>query len=115
MSSTTPSASPTTAVPDAERRHSQILLIGTGFCGIGMARRLIRSGFTDLVVRERGGSVGGAWRDNTYPRVACGAPSHLYSYSFALNPNWSRVYGPGRGIWQYLDDIALREGEEGPV
>jgi cation diffusion facilitator CzcD-associated flavoprotein CzcO len=112
MSSTPPSASPTTAVPDAERRHSQILLIGTGFCGIGMARRLIRSGFTDLVVLERGDSVGGTWRDNTYPGVACDAPSHLYSYSFALNPNWSRVYAPGREIWQYLVDVALREGVE---
>lgn len=100
---------------DTAREHTHILQVGAGICGIGMARRLIKSGLTDLIVLERGDSVGGTWRENVYPGVACDAPSHLYSYSFALNPNWSRVYSPGPEIWQYLMDVARREGVESYV
>src|SRR5690606_18596208 len=59
---------------------------------------------------ERGDDVGGTWRDNTYPGAACDVPSHLYSFSFALNPGWSRSFSPQREILDYLRDTARRYG-----
>ena len=67
------------------RRHRR-----AGFAGLGMAIRLKRSGIEDFVVLERADDVGGTWRDNTYPGCQCDVPSHLYSFSFAPNPEWTR-------------------------
>ena len=67
-----------------------IAIIGSGFSGLGMAIRLKQEGIEDFVVLERGDDVGGTWRDNTYPGCACDVPSHLYSFSFAPNPRWTR-------------------------
>ena len=72
--------------------HVHILIVGSGFAGLGAAIRLSQRGETDFVVLERGSEVGGTWRDNTYPGAACDVPSHLYSYSFALNPAWTRSF-----------------------
>jgi cation diffusion facilitator CzcD-associated flavoprotein CzcO len=91
-------------------RRVYAAIVGTGFSGLGMAIRLKQRGEDDFVVLERAGEVGGTWRDNTYPGCACDIPSHLYSFSFALNPNWSRAYPPQREIWQYLRDCAERFG-----
>jgi cation diffusion facilitator CzcD-associated flavoprotein CzcO len=82
--------------------HSRIAIVGSGFSGIGMAIRLKRAGIHDFVVLERADDVGGTWRANTYPGCQCDIPSHLYSYSFAPNPNWSRFYAPQPEIWEYL-------------
>jgi cation diffusion facilitator CzcD-associated flavoprotein CzcO len=89
--------------------HS-IAIIGTGFGGLGMAIRLKQRGFDDFVVLERAQDVGGTWRDNTYPGCACDVESHLYSFSFAPNPRWSRMYSPQPEIWQYLRECADRHG-----
>ena len=59
---------------------------------------------------EKADGVGGTWRDNTYPGVACDVPSHLYSYSFDLNPGWSHVFSPGPEIRTYFEDVAARRG-----
>ena len=67
-------------------------IVGAGFGGLGMAIRLKQAGEQDFVVLERGADVGGVWRDNTYPGCACDVQSHLYSFSFAPNPGWSRAY-----------------------
>ena len=71
-------------------QHYQIVIVGTGFAGLGMAIRLKQQGIHDFRLIERANEVGGTWRDNTYPGVACDVPSHLYSFSFIQNPNWSR-------------------------
>ena len=82
--------------------RAEIAIIGAGFCGIGMAVRLMRAGYTDLTVLERADSVGGTWRENTYPGCQCDVPSHVYSLSFAPNPDWSRTYSHQSEIWDYL-------------
>jgi cation diffusion facilitator CzcD-associated flavoprotein CzcO len=86
----------------------EILVVGAGFSGLGAAIKLTRAGRHDFVVIERGHEVGGTWRDNVYPGAACDVPSHLYSFSFALNPNWSRSFSDGWEIEQYLRDVAAR-------
>lgn len=86
------------------------LIIGSGFGGLCAAIKLQQDGFTDFVVLERGSDVGGTWRDNTYPGAACDVPSQLYSFSFALNPNWSRSFSPQPEIQSYLQRVARRSG-----
>ena len=90
----------------------RIAVIGTGFAGLGMAIRLQREGFEDFVVFERASSVGGTWRDNTYPGCACDVPSHLYSLSFAPNPEWSDSFSAQPEIWQYMKRTAAETGVE---
>src|SRR6476469_8618540 len=84
------------------------VVIGTGFAGLGMAIQLRRDGREDFVVLEKAHDVGGTWRDNTYPGCACDIQSHMYSYSFALNPAWTRSFSPQREIWDYLRGITER-------
>jgi cation diffusion facilitator CzcD-associated flavoprotein CzcO len=88
----------------------RIAIIGTGFAGLGMAIRLKQEGIDDFVVLEKADDVGGTWRENTYPGVQCDVPSHLYSFSFAPNPGWSRTFPLGDEIWDYLRDCAQRYG-----
>jgi len=83
-------------------RHVRVAILGTGFSGLGMAIRLKQQGCDDFVVLEQASDVGGTWRDNTYPGCACDIPSHLYSFSFALNPEWSHLYSPQPEIRAYL-------------
>lgn len=90
--------------------ETEVLIIGTGFSGLGMAVALKREGKRDFIVLERANDVGGTWRDNTYPGAACDIQSHLYSYSFRLNPRWSRVYAPQAEIHDYLRATAREEG-----
>lgn len=93
--------------------HVRAAIIGAGFGGLGAAIRLRESGIDDVVVLERAEQVGGTWHQNTYPGCACDVPSHLYSFSFALNPDWSRMFAPQAEILDYLrrctDEHGLRE------
>ncbi|WP_372408171.1 flavin-containing monooxygenase [Streptomyces luteireticuli] len=84
----------------------RVAVIGSGFGGLGAAVRLRREGVTDFVVLERAGAVGGTWRDNTYPGCACDVPSHLYSFSFAPNPEWPRNFSGQPHIRAYLERVA---------
>ncbi|MBT2383142.1 NAD(P)/FAD-dependent oxidoreductase [Streptomyces sp. ISL-11] len=86
--------------------HVRVAVIGSGFGGLGAAVRLRREGVTDFVVLERAGSVGGTWRDNTYPGCRCDVPSHLYSFSFAPNPEWPRNFSGQPHIRAYLERVA---------
>ena len=88
----------------------EIVVVGSGFSGLAMAAGLKRAGHTDFVVLERDDRVGGTWRDNTYPGCACDVPSHLYSFSFALNPEWSSAFSPQPEIQRYIETVAEREG-----
>jgi cation diffusion facilitator CzcD-associated flavoprotein CzcO len=90
--------------------HHRTVIVGAGFSGIGMAVRLLRDGERDFVLLERADDLGGTWRDNTYPGCRCDVPSHLYSFSFAPNPNWSSTFSSQPEILDYLRDVARRFG-----
>ncbi|MFD6857474.1 flavin-containing monooxygenase [Rhodococcus sp. NPDC060090] len=94
-----------TAAADTSPRLVDTLIIGSGFAGLGAAIELTRAG-KDFLVLERGNEVGGTWRDNTYPGAACDVPSNLYSYSFALNPGWTRSFSPQPEIQAYISSVA---------
>ncbi|MCP9623284.1 NAD(P)/FAD-dependent oxidoreductase [Nocardia otitidiscaviarum] len=98
------------AVGNRPARHSRIIIVGSGFSGLGMAIRLSQQGHNDYLVLERGHDVGGTWRDNTYPGAACDVPSQLYSYSFALNPDWSRSFSKQPEIQRYIQGVADKYG-----
>jgi cation diffusion facilitator CzcD-associated flavoprotein CzcO len=91
-------------------QHHRIAIVGTGFSGLGMAIKLKEEGEEDFVLLERADDIGGTWRDNTYPGCRCDVPSHLYSFSFAPNPNWSSTFSPQSEILDYLKDCAERYG-----
>lgn len=87
-----------------------VAIIGAGFAGIGMAHKLRLAGINNLVILERGSGVGGTWRDNVYPGCACDIPSHLYSFSFRQNPDWTRLYPAQAEIVRYLEDCVTDFG-----
>ena len=91
-------------------QHHRIAIVGTGFSGLGIAISLKEEGEHDFVLLERAADIGGTWRDNTYPGCRCDVPSHLYSFSFAPNPNWSSTFSPQSEILDYLKDCAERFG-----
>jgi cation diffusion facilitator CzcD-associated flavoprotein CzcO len=90
--------------------HFEVAVIGTGFAGLGMAIRLEQEGISDYVVFERAGEVGGTWRENHYPGCCCDVPSHVYSFSFELNPHWERGFAPQAEILEYLKHCAQKYG-----
>jgi cation diffusion facilitator CzcD-associated flavoprotein CzcO len=87
-----------------------VAVIGAGFAGIGAGIRLRQAGMTDFVILERADAVGGTWRDNTYPGCTCDVPSHLYSYSFAPNPDWSHSFSRQPEIQAYADAVTDQYG-----
>jgi cation diffusion facilitator CzcD-associated flavoprotein CzcO len=100
--------------PDPRLLHApadhDVAIVGSGFSGLAMAVRLIEAGMDDFVVLERAADVGGTWRDNAYPGCACDVPSHLYSLSFAPNPEWSSTFSPQAEIQAYLRGVAEQRG-----
>ena len=72
----------------------RIAIVGAGFAGLGMGIRLKQAGIDSFTIYEQAIEIGGTWRENTYPGCACDVPSHLYSFSFAQNPDWTRAYSP---------------------
>lgn len=101
----TPSPSPTRPAGVGHR----FAVIGAGMAGVLSAIKLREAGH-DVTVYEKADRLGGTWRENTYPGVACDVPSHLYSYSFAPNPDWSHTFSPGPEIHTYLEAVADRYG-----
>lgn len=91
-------------------QHISHLIVGSGFSGLGMGRRLKTDGIEDFLILERGAGVGGVWEANTYPGCTCDVPSHLYSFSYAPNPNWSSTYSPQPEIRDYLRACVDRFG-----
>ncbi len=95
-------------------------IIGAGMSGILASIKLSEAGHDDQVIYEKADRLGGTWRENTYPGIACDVPSHLYSYSFAPNPGWSHQFSPGDEIEGYFERVAddygvtprIRFGEE---
>jgi cation diffusion facilitator CzcD-associated flavoprotein CzcO len=93
---------------NAQATHTAIV-VGAGFAGLGAAIALRKAGI-DFVVMEKAGEVGGVWRDNTYPDCACDIPSAFYSYSFAPNPHWSRMFAGQAEIKAYSARTAEQFG-----
>lgn len=90
------------------KHEVQVAILGAGMSGLCMAIQLKKFGYDSFVVLEKAEKVGGTWRENTYPGVACDVPSHLYSFSFALNPKWTRMYSPGMEIQKYIEDLVAK-------
>src|SRR5699024_2591937 len=90
----------------AEHTETDVIVVGTGFSGLGMAIQLRDEGRDDFVILEKAHDMGGTWRDNTYPGCACDIQSHMYSFSFEQNPDWSRAFAPQQEIWDYLRRVA---------
>ena len=92
------------------RSDLRFAVVGAGMSGILTAIKLQEAGLDDFVVYEKADRLGGTWRENTYPGITCDVPSHLYSYSFAPNPEWSHRFSPGNEIQAYFEDVARRHG-----
>ncbi|MEC7378065.1 MAG: NAD(P)/FAD-dependent oxidoreductase, partial [Pseudomonadota bacterium] len=96
----------------SQHKHARpaIIIIGTGFGGLGMAITLKQAGYNNLTILEKAGDVGGTWRDNTYPGAACDVQSHFYSYSFEPKHDWSRKFGLQREILGYMHHCVDKYG-----
>ncbi|MGA3189788.1 MAG: NAD(P)/FAD-dependent oxidoreductase [Bryobacteraceae bacterium] len=86
------------------------LIVGAGFSGLGMAIKLRQAGMNSFLIIEKSEGIGGTWWENRYPGCACDIPSHLYSFSFDLNPQWSRMFAGSKEIQEYLEQCAQRYG-----
>ena len=91
-------------------KDTRFVIIGAGMSGALMAIKLLERGFRNFVVLEKAGRMGGTWRDNVYPGVACDVAAHLYTYSFARNPWWRSRYAKGAHLWAYFHGVARHFG-----
>lgn len=91
-------------------RRPEVAIIGAGVSGVCLGALLSRTNLADYTIYEKAAEIGGTWRDNVYPGLACDVPSRLYTYSFAPEPSWSRLYAPGQEIRRYLDRVAGDHG-----
>jgi cation diffusion facilitator CzcD-associated flavoprotein CzcO len=91
-----------------DEKPLDVIIIGAGLAGIAMAHALSRRSGTRFMVLEKAGRPGGTWRDNVYPGCACDIPAHLYSLSFAPNPDWSRMFASQEEILGYLDGVIAK-------
>ena len=94
--------------PPPDRPEPKVAILGAGFSGMGIAIALRKAGYRDVAIYEKADDFGGTWRENTYPGVACDVPSHLYSFSFEPNPEWSKRFSPGAEIWAYMKRVARK-------
>src|ERR1700712_2546376 len=92
------------------RSDTRSVIIGAGISGILMGVKLLENGYRNFVILEKAATLGGTWRDNVYPGVACDVAAHLYTYSFARNPWWKTRYAKGKDIWAYYHGVAKRHG-----
>jgi cation diffusion facilitator CzcD-associated flavoprotein CzcO len=88
----------------------RVVIIGAGVAGILMGLKLRERGWRDFVILEKADRLGGTWRDNVYPGIACDVFAHLYIYSFAPNPGWRSRFAAGPDIWKYYHGVARRYG-----
>ena len=95
---------------NGQGRDISVAIIGGGMSGICTGIKLKAAGIDNFTIFEKSDAVGGTWRDNTYPGIACDVPAHLYSYSFEPNPDWSMIYPPGKEIWDYFEHCADKYG-----
>lgn len=89
-----------------KHEKKQIIIIGAGISGIGMAIQLLQNNFKDFLIIEKSNEIGGTWSENTYPGCACDVPSHLYQYSFAPKNDWSKTFAGQAEIKLYIESVA---------
>lgn len=89
----------------SNKKNPSAIVIGAGMTGIQMVVKLKQAGIDDVILLEKKDRVGGTWRENIYPGVACDVPAHAYTYSFAPNPEWSGMFAPGAEIQQYFEKV----------
>ncbi len=82
------------------------IIIGAGISGLAAAHKMLEAGLDDFIVLEKAQSLGGTWRDNTYPGCGCDVPSALYSFSFAPSQQWNHLFARQPDILKYLNDVA---------
>ncbi len=90
--------------------HHRVVIVGAGIAGVGLGVRLRQQGIEDFTILERNASVGGTWFEHTYPGCGCDVPANLYSYSFARNPRWTRMFPGQDEILEYVRDVADEYG-----
>jgi cation diffusion facilitator CzcD-associated flavoprotein CzcO len=93
----------------------RFVIIGAGMAGVLSGIKLREAGYDDFTLYEKADRLGGTWRENTYPGIACDVPSHLYSYSFEPNPEWSHRFSPGDEIEAYFEGVARKYGVDGRI
>src|SRR5687767_14632202 len=91
-------------------KQYEVIVIGTGFSGLGMGIRVKQAGMDDFLILANDDGVGGSWRANHFTGAACDVQSHLYSYSFEPNPKWTREFAPQRETLAYLEHCADKYG-----
>ena len=89
-----------------KERDLRVVVIGAGMAGILAGIKLREAGHHNFVIYEKAARLGGTWRENTYPGIACDVPAHLYTYTFEPNPQWSHVFAPGAEIQAYFEAVA---------
>ena len=95
--------------------HHRVVIVGAGFAGVGLGVRLREAGIDDFVIVERNPRLGGTWFEHTYPGCQCDVPTHLYSYSFARNPDWTRLYPLQEEILDYIQRVSDHHGVTGHI
>jgi cation diffusion facilitator CzcD-associated flavoprotein CzcO len=90
---------------EVRQMDTEIAIVGAGLAGLGMGAILMKKGIKNFVILEKAEAPGGTWRDNTYPGCQCDVPSHMYSFSFYPNPNWSRAFALQAEIYNYIEDF----------
>ncbi|MDP2124330.1 MAG: NAD(P)/FAD-dependent oxidoreductase [Parvibaculum sp.] len=96
--------------PQVQQRPLSVAILGAGAAGLCMAIKLRNAGIDNITILEKGPSVGGTWRDNTYPGSGCDVPSMLYSYSFEPKADWSRKFAGQAEIVDYFEGVARKYG-----
>lgn len=93
-----------------DRKNPKVVIIGAGMTGMCLVVKLREAGIRDITVLEKAETIGGTWRENTYPGVACDVPSHAYTYSFEPNPDWSDFFAGGAEIYKYFEKVYYKYG-----
>ncbi|KAF9887909.1 hypothetical protein FE257_009431 [Aspergillus nanangensis] len=98
-------------MPDISHQEPRAIIIGCGVAGIALTARLKKDlNFNNFIIYEREPEIGGTWFLNTYPGVGCDVDSHLYSFSFNPNPNWSKRFAEQPEILEYLNSTVDKFG-----
>lgn len=95
---------------ETTRQNPSVAIIGAGMTGILVAIKLREAGIDDITILEKADRLGGTWRENTYPGVACDVPAHMYTYSFRGNPEWQHRFARGDEIQAYFEQVAAENG-----
>lgn len=98
------------AKPIPQPRPPRVVIIGAGMSGMVMGIKLLAAGNRNFCIYEKAERVGGTWRENTYPNVACDVPAQSYAYSFDPNPDWNFRFGRGEEIQRYFERCERKYG-----